>query len=200
MANPSVVTGPAEEPLKVFEAKAQTRVDFTTDDLFLADLIVAARLEVEAFLSRRLIDTTLDLKLDRFPNTDFITLPGGRLKSITSIKYTDSGNVESTFAATKYFAATGAEPGRAVLEFSEVWPSVTLKPREAVVVRYVAGYGANAAAVPRDIRQAIALVIGELYAHRGDRVEAPGERAPGQFEMPKAAERLLWRHRILDTV
>jgi uncharacterized phiE125 gp8 family phage protein len=195
MANPQVATVPATEPVTLNEVKRRLRIELTSsdDDLLLTDLIKAARSRCEAFLNRALVTQTLDFFIDAFPGTDFIELPGGRLSSITSLKYTDSDDVETTWTSTNYFASTTAEPGRLNLAFNISWPTATLKPRDAVVVRYVVGYGA-ASAVPFDIRAGIMLAVGHFYQNRSDVVVQQGVTG---IEVPQAAESLWWRHRIL---
>ena len=54
---------------------------------------------------------------------------------------------------------------------------------EAVQIRFVAGYGA-AAAVPEDIKEAMLLIIGHLYAHREENHDFE------LYEMPLGALRL----------
>ncbi|KKL11228.1 hypothetical protein LCGC14_2547900, partial [marine sediment metagenome] len=185
MANPQVATVPATEPVTLDEVKRRLRIEITNsdDDDLLNDLTQAARARAEAFLNRRLVTQTLDFFVDAFPATDFIELPGGRLASITSLKYTDSDNLETTWTATNYFASITAEPGRLHLAFNISWPTATLKPRDAVVVRYVVGYGA-AAAVPFGIRAGMMLAIGHLFHNRSDVVIQQGVTA---IEIPQAA-------------
>jgi uncharacterized phiE125 gp8 family phage protein len=195
VANPKTVTGPAVEPVTTDEAKKQARIPHTADDTYVVSLIVTAREAVENFLNRRLINTTLDYFRDNFPwDSSEIELPGGRLQSITSLKYTDSDNVENTVASSLYFAATADEHGALRLAYNAVWPSATLKPAEAVVVRYVVGYGTTAATVPADIRHGILLMVASLYNDRGDEDKFTAGAPPK--DMPVAAQRLLWPHRI----
>ena len=195
MANPQVATAPATEPVTLDEVKRHLRIELADSDhdLLLTDLMEAARSRCEAFLNRRLVTQTLDYFVDAFPAQDFIELPGGRLASVTSLKYTDSDDVETTWTATNYFASTTAEPGRLNLAFNISWPTATLKPRDAVVVRYVAGYGA-ASAVPLGIRAGIMLAIGHLFHNRSEVVVQQGVTA---IELPQASEALWWPHRIL---
>lgn len=44
----------------------------------------------------------------------------------------------------------------------------------AVVVTYVVGYGASDSNVPADIKQALSLLIGDLYRNREDSVVSSG--------------------------
>ncbi len=195
MANPQVATVPATEPVTLDEVKRHLRIEITNsdDDDLLNDLTQAARSRAEAFLNRRLVTQTLDYFVDAFPATDFIELPGGRLQSITSLKYTDSDDSETTWTSTNYFASTTDEPGRLNLAYNISWPTATLKPRDAIVVRYVAGYGA-ASAVPYGIRAGIMLAIGHIFHNRSEVVIQQGVTA---IEIPQAAEALWWPHRIL---
>jgi uncharacterized phiE125 gp8 family phage protein len=194
VANPKTVTAPAAEPVTSDEAKKQARIPHTGDDTYVASLIVTARVACENFLNRSLITTTLDYFLDQFPREAEIELPGGLLQSITSLKYTDSENVETVVDSDLYFAVTAAEPGALRLAYGESWPSATLKPAEAVVVRYVVGYGLTAATVPADIRHGILLMVASLYADRGDEDKLTGGAPP--TDIPITAKRLWWPYRI----
>lgn len=195
MANPTTVEQPADEPVSVSEAKKQARIPHTADDTYVQSLIAAAREAVENFLNRRLITTTLEYFRDDFPFHDSeIELPGGRLQSITSLKYTDSENNVTTVDSSIYFAVTRSEPGALRLAYNAVWPSATLKPAEAVEIRYIVGYGEDGADVPADIRHGILLMVAQLYNDRGDEDKFTAGAPP--TDMPIAAKRLLWPHRI----
>ena len=194
MANPTTVAQPADEPVSVAEAKKHARIPHTADDTYVASLITVARQAAELFLNRRLIDTTLDYFLDEFPFGPAIELPGGRLQSITSLKYTDADGVETTFDSSNYEAADGPEHGFLVLTYDAAWPSVTLKTVKPIVVRYVVGDGSDAASVDPTIRHGILLWVAFLYNDRGDEDKFTAGAPP--TDMPIAAKRLLWPHRI----
>ncbi len=172
MVKLKLYTAPAEEPVDLDEVKAQLRIDGTTEDAYLDRLRIAARKYMEGtVLNRALITQTWDYYLQGWPGKNYIEIPLPPLVSITSIKYTDYLNVESTFANTEYIVDTVAEPGRVYLKWDKSWPSVSLQVVNAIVIRFVAGYGA-AAAVPENIKQAILLQIGALYENREDEVLA----------------------------
>ena len=195
MANPATVTPPAVEPVTTAEVKTHTRVPHSADDTKLAGQIVAARIACENFLYRRLITTELDYFRDEFPfHESEIELPGGRLQSITSLKYTDADGVETTFDSSNYEAADGPEHGFLVLTYDAAWPSVTLKTVKPIVVRYVVGDGSDAASVDPTIRHGILLWVAFLYNDRGDEDKFTAGAPP--TDMPIAAKRLLWPHRI----
>ncbi len=196
MANPQVATEPTHEPLTLDEVKTHLRIelDNNEDDFSLYGSLLAATESVENFLNRKVVTQTLDFYVDRFPAKEFITLPGGRLASITSLKYTDSDDSETTWTASNYFASVTSEPGRLNLAYGIPWPSVTLKPRDAIVVRYVVGYGTGDQA-PASIRQAVLLTIGHFWQNRSAVVVDQGFTA---IEVPQAAQALLWPHRIVS--
>src|SRR5262245_32806492 len=85
----NVITPPATEPVTRTEAKAHLRVDFTTDDTYIDDLIATARHEAEKWARRALITQTLELRMPYWPNAYSLALPRSPVQSITSITYTD---------------------------------------------------------------------------------------------------------------
>ena len=160
-----VKTPPATEPVSLSEAKAHLRVDGTDEDALITALITAARQKVEDWLGRALITQTLVYMRDEWPEGDEMALPGGQLLSLVSVKYKDSAGAEYTFGDV--VADTQSIPGRIVLDYGCLWPtSVTLHPVNPICVEYTAGYGATAASVPAKIKQAILLLVGELYRNR----------------------------------
>ena len=103
--------------------------------------------------------------MDRFPPQNYIRLPGGVLQSITSLIYTDSADAPLTWASSNYDTYTAPEPGELVLKDSISWPSVTLKPKGGVVIKYVVGYGTGDL-VNESIRAGILQFAGNLYIYR----------------------------------
>lgn len=188
--NLTLVTGPAVEPLDLDEVKLHLRIDADDDDLLLGGLIQAAREQVEVVTKRALITQTWELSLEAWPRGTEMMIPLPVLQSVTSIKYKDQDGDESTMSSSDYIVDTVPKPGRVVLEWNKSWPSVTLYPASPITVRFVAGYGDTAIDVPRSIRQAMLLMIGEWYENREDITEA---RLQG---ISLNAERLLWPYRV----
>lgn len=158
----ALVTPPTSEPVTLAEAKAHLRVTITNDDDLIDALIQAARVQAENYTGRAFVTQTWDLKLDAFPEVIEVPLPP--LISVSSVKYTDTDGVQQTLATSGYTVDTTAQPGRIVPAFDDDWPD-TRGHINDVEVRFVAGYGAPAA-VPAAIRQALLLILGELYERR----------------------------------
>lgn len=135
----------------------------TTQDPQLTALIASARRRIEERLSKALLTQTWVLRLDRFPAWE-IGLPRPPLASISSIQYLDSAGATQTLDAAKYVVDTHGAVGRVVPAYGLSWPSTYPMPN-AVTITYVAGW-TSAAAVPADIRQALLMLIADLYANR----------------------------------
>jgi len=204
-----VTVAPAVEPVTVSEAKAYLRVDSTADDTLIGQMITAARELVEQHLRRKLITQTLRLTFDRFPQVErrghetwwngvrqgaisdlysdaqALVLPCPPLQSVTSLVTYDDTGASATFPAGNYTVDTAG--GRVCLNNSAQWP-YSLRAQRAVEVTYVAGYGANAAAVPQAIIIGVQQVIAALYNGRDC------------AEMPMVAKTILAPYRVLDGI
>lgn len=188
-----LLTGPAEEPVTLDEAKAHLRVDSAADDALIGSLITAAREHVEAHCRRALVTQVWDLFLDEWPAGDEIRLAMPPLRSVESVSYFRADGTTGTVAALDYMVDAVCEPGAVVLVGSAGWPVVELRPRNGVRVRFEAGYGA-AAAVPRAIRQAVLLIVGALYENREQVIVAQGVNLA---LLPFGVEALLAPYRVM---
>ena len=124
--------------------------------------------------------------LDNFPAGGF-RIPCAPLVSVQSVKYYDVNNVEQTLVNTEYYVDAISKPGRLVPATS--WPATYVRPN-AVSIVLTAGYGV-AADVPQVIKQAMLLMIGDMYNNR----EETGHGTVSL--MPITAEILLRPFRLL---
>ena len=182
----TVATAACEFGVSIIKG-ASTAVE---DDL-LNSLIESARQYAEDYQRRAYVTQTWELWLDAFPAQNYIKLPLPPLQSITSVKYYDTSDTEATFSSDDYFTDIKSEPGWAVLNTGESWPSTTLRPANGVCVEFVAGYGI-ASAVPKKVKQAMLLLIGAWYEQR----EAITTTGLNINVVPLAVEALLWQDRV----
>lgn len=182
-----LVTAPAVEPIDLATAKTHLREDGTHNDALIADLITVAREYCEDYQNRAYITQTWEMWLDSFPSEDYISIPLPPLQSVTSVKYYGNDNVEYTMAAADYFVDNKSKPGRLVLADGKSWPSVTLRPANAVCVEFKAGYGDDAGKVPQKVKDAMIMHIQLRYDDY-----RPEERQ----KMEEARDRLLRRDRV----
>lgn len=197
-----IQTAPTVEPVAVADLKRFWGVDFGEDDDRIGVCAVAARIWVEHFTGRALINRTLDLYLDDFtPNRlGVIRLPYPPLSSVTSIVYTatDGSSLATTLGTSVYSTDANREPGCIYLAYGQTWPSLYGQEHaNEVRVRYVAGMAASASAFLTAQRQnfieAISVVGRAFY-------ENPSLMAEKESFRSEMAEALLWSDRFLGEV
>lgn len=159
-----LVTAPTSEPVSVEDLKTHAVIDTSSDDDLLADMIGIAREQVEEETGRALMTQTWALTLDRFP--PIIYAPKPPLSSVSSITYVDTAGETQTWSSDEYLvdASSHHKPGRITTAYGYSYPSVRSQPG-AVTVTFIAGYGA-AGDVPKQLKQAIMLLVGAMYEHR----------------------------------
>ena len=162
-----VITAPTYEPISVADVAEYLRVDdLAADQDLLENLITAARQYLEQHLNRPLATQTLEEALTGWVNP--IVLDSS-LQSVTSIKYLDVNGAEQTLASNQYLVDTYAEPAQITPAYNVTYPELYDVPNN-VKVRYVAGYTSGGSPdtnpLPKPIRFAMMLVIGDLYANR----------------------------------
>jgi len=157
-------TAPTVEPVTVEEVKDHLRIDIDTEDTLITDWITVARAHCEKLQNKVYMTQTWDLYLDDFPDMPF-NIPLPPLQSITHIKYTDTDATETEYTSTYYNTDAYSMPGRINFAWGRVWPSVTLRTVNGVVIRFVAGYTSKNN-VPKEVREAIKLIVGHLYEYR----------------------------------
>ena len=160
--NLSEVTAPSVEPIALSEAKAFLRIDHSTQDTLIAELIKAARQRVENDTGRSLINTTWDLWFDAFPAERAITVARLPLVSVTHVKSYDDDDTEATFASSSYLV--DVIQGRVALNDNKDWPD-DLRQFNSGVIRFVAGFGTAATDVPQPLRLACYQLLTNFYEH-----------------------------------
>ncbi|NBJ13332.1 head-tail connector protein [Microvirga arsenatis] len=158
---------PSTPVVSLADAKHHLRVEHTDDDAYITALIGAATTAVSERLERTLGATTWDYRIgsDDICWGFDIRLPKPPLIEVVSVKYIDTDGAEQTYAPANYRAFGIGGQGGIRLTGGASWPSLRYGP-EAVTIRYRAGYES----VPEPIRQAILLMIGQLFASRGEMV------------------------------
>lgn len=187
-----LITPPASEPITLPEAKAHLNVNFDNDNDKIEAMIKAARSAAEQFTGRAFIDQTWELALDEFPDSE-IQIPMPPLIEVVSISYDDSAGDEQVVGVGDYSIDDYSQPGW-VVPLTAGWPT-PIDAINSVRVRFRAGYlntdSPPVENVPFDIKAAIKLTLGTLYAHRETIVVG---QTP--FLLPWAAEQLLRPYRV----
>lgn len=173
---------PLVSPVTPAEAAKHLSLVDGENDSHVRLLVEAATECAEWTTWRALITQTWELTLDAFPCRLWIPRPP--LQSL-EIKYIDTNGDEQTLDPAEYKIASG-EPAYVVPAYGKSWPSSRSEPG-AVRVTFVAGYGAEATAVPQRIRQAILLLAGNWFVNR----ESVTVGAGAAMELPQSATWLL---------
>src|SRR5689334_10686272 len=184
----ALVTAPAAELLTLDEAKAHLRQDVSDDDEAIFAYCMASRAYLEEVCNRSFVNSTWDLTLDwEWPwildldtqcHEQVIEVPKSPLVSVTSITYVDSAGANQTLASNQYVVDGAGAIGRIYPAYNATWPTLR-NQRRAITVRFVAGYGAAATAVPTPIKQAALLLMAHMYAERQPvKVGATAEELP----------------------
>ena len=187
-----LVTAPTVEPVTLAEAKLHCRVDHTDDNDLITSLIVAARQLCEVKTEHSCVNTTWDLYLDFLPVRIYI--PRSPLSSVTSLSYYATDGTLTVMSSSDYVVDTASAPGRITQASTAVWPA-TQERTGAVIVRFVAGYGAAASSVPDSIKAAIKLLVGHWYENRESVVVGTITS-----ELPMAVESLLAANAVVTMV
>lgn len=180
---------PTIEPVSVAEMRMHCRIDHTDEDEYLAALIVAARMWCEDYCRRSFITRTIELKRPKFDES--MDLPRGPVQSVTSVQYQDQDGATQTLSTDTWQYVGDPVMARVVVRSGKAWP-VTNVEEHPVAITYVTGYGDASADVPMTIRQAIKMMVAQLYEYR-----EPIVTGTSIAHVPMAVESLLSPYRVL---
>jgi uncharacterized phiE125 gp8 family phage protein len=167
------IAAPSTEPVTLAEAKAHLKIDDTADDAMIVGYAAAAREYVELITGRRLLPQDWELRLARFPACGEIVLPYAPLlaysesAALISFVTVDSAGTSTTVDADDYRVVMPAGPDaqRGRIAAVSGWPGIDPTIPDPVRVQFRCGY-ASVSAVPRALRAAVLLALGDLYANR----------------------------------
>jgi hypothetical protein len=180
------ITAPTGRAVSVVDMKAYLRQDNTEDNAMIDAFIFAATEAVKQYTRTGLLTEVLELRIDGFSasgddnlvglgpgvhdghygsivgNPGTVDLPFAPLQSVDSITTYDRANTSSVFSSSAYSVDTAG--GRVYLNNGYTWPT-ELRDRDAIHIRYTAGYGE--ASIPEPIVQAIQQHVEAMYECRG---------------------------------
>ena len=195
----SLVSHSDGDPVDLADAKLFLRVDHTTENDLIEAMITSTRLWVESYTRRTLITETWDFRFRDFPQFgNPLIIPRAPLQSVTSISYLDENGASHTWASGNYAVRAMAGPmaARGWIETTPDtdYPALSVEAEYPVIVRAVCGYG-NAGAVPKGIKSAMLLLLGDLYSQRqvtitgtiSGKTQTTVERLLGPYRLPEAA-------------
>jgi len=187
----TLITGPTADILSLTEAKEHLRVDDTDSDTYITELVSVVTQMLDGrsgTLGRALMTQTWELALEEFE--DDIRLPLPPLQSVTSVKYYDVNNTLQTLATSVYTVLSDDLGSFIEVVIGQHWP--VIYPRDdAVVIKYVCGYGA-AADVPAPIKHAAKVLLAGFYENRTEYTDGPSSHVVQTVEAVTAPYRRVW--------
>lgn len=198
-----LVTGPTIEPVSLSELRTHARIQNTARDTYLESLIPVARLAVERYLNRALIQQTWAAWYEsdehgrwawqwRYQYKDGIRLPKGKILSVDAVTIYDTDNAATTIPNAEYYLA-----GNHLLFKRVLAPQ---RMQMAMRVEFKAGYGTTADAVPGHMKQAILATAAYLNQKpEGQAAEFEYEGQVGTAnDLPPQVVALLKHDRMLN--
>lgn len=176
---------PADLPVTVSEAKEHSRITTSSDDAYIEQLIMAAAQYAQERTGCAIGVQVWEGALNSFfadcsapyagySRADVICLPLPPLNEVLSVKYTDANGDEQTLDAALYVVDTFGVKASIRRAFGEVWPATRCEP-DAVRIRFSCGYSPNGSpaplALPPRLRQAVLVMVNEMYDNRTDGVD-----------------------------
>ena len=136
------------EPLAVEELQSYlnlpARIPFDTREYYeIETMISAAREQAEIFQNRDLVRKQYDLSMDywHYGRYQYCIALRDPLVSVDLFKVRDSDGAYTTLAdGTGYIADTAKHPGIVMPPYGGSWPSVTLWPSSAILIRFTSGF------------------------------------------------------------
>lgn len=175
----TLISKPSVYPVSLEEAKQNSVIEHSDDDVYILRLIADATDYVERYTGLDLIQRTWDYKFDSFPYGD-IVLPKFPVLSVTSVTYTDvtASPNEQTLATSVYGLDSGNADAILYLKYNQSWPSHTVT-HNGITVRFVSGYEGLGSPVdltgniPEGIKGRILMMVSEMYERREVKNELP---------------------------
>ncbi len=186
-----LVTPPAVLPLSFFEVKRQARIEGDVDDQLTQVLIETAVAKVDARgdLGRAMITQTWAQWVPG--GCGAVRLVMGPFQSLTAVEYYDADGVLQTAELTDYEVLLSGDFVVVRPKSGKSWPQAQNRD-DAIKLTYDAGYGDAASDVPRDIRQAMMMLIAHMYENREAVTEVKLVKAPMGYDDLLNNHRVSW--------
>jgi uncharacterized phiE125 gp8 family phage protein len=177
-----IKTPASELPLTLNEVKTHLNIVLSDNskDAYLTDLIKAVSNFFEKYTNRDLINKTYNAYLDCFVNyfycinyscdnyyNDGIKINKSKVSIVNSIKYLKD-DVLTEWDASNYYLDKSNFYSAIRLKENKDYPSDVDNIRQAIVIEFVSGFGADNTSIPNDIKIALLNHIAFLYENRGD--------------------------------
>jgi uncharacterized phiE125 gp8 family phage protein len=163
------IEAPEGSVITLAKAKKQLRIetDFTLEDDLIEGYITAAVNRAEEFIGGHIFNKTVTLNYSAF--ADALVFEIFPVRAINSVQYYQEGaDTLTTLDPANYYLRSANLRVQEVV-FTTIPEDVADRP-DAIVIELQCGY-ANMTQTPAAIKQAILLMISDMYNYREDRKE-----------------------------
>lgn len=158
---------PTAEPVTLPDVKAHLRLTISDDDAYLTALITAARRALESRYGLCLMRQAWALFADGWPGDGVFALPLWPVLSVDGLTSFGDDDTPATIDPAHYVLDAASRPARLALRQGRVFAPPGRRIN-GLKLAFTAGFGADASAVPGEIRQALLATIADWYQNRGD--------------------------------
>ena len=141
------------------------RIDGSGEDSLIQTFIQAARENAERYLGRALIQQTMHMCLDYWPEGS-IRLPRPPLISVSGVYTVDEDGVRTVYAASNYMSRVGTIYGKITVRAAKQPPTNLNRDVGGIEIDWLAGYGPAGSNVPAAIRTGLMLWATMGYENR----------------------------------
>jgi uncharacterized phiE125 gp8 family phage protein len=147
-----VITPSTGSVLTAADVNRQCRIDVGAEDAYLEDVLIPAVAAMfEQYTRHRLLTTGVQDTFAGWPRYGRLALAWGIASAVDAVTYLDADGQEQTLAPAAWYLEPGSAPGCIHLLAGGALPCLLEHPA-AVRVRYQAGFGADAIAVPTEVK------------------------------------------------
>lgn len=191
-----VIAEPVNLAVSLDEVKEHLRLDpsDTSQDAYLTLLIRAATRIAELYTKRTFINTTFRTYRDFFESC--IKLRRSKFQSLQAYKYSVD-DVLTDIDTGLFYTTNETDFSKIILKQDQEYPDDIDKKLDAILIDFVAGYGADSSDIPYDLRLALLNHIAMLYENRGD----CDQNMSDQFlekNLPSASRLVYTQNRLMD--
>jgi uncharacterized phiE125 gp8 family phage protein len=168
-----VIDHPESFPISIELLKQHLRIIGSDDDNTLQNLYLPAAVDAfTAYTKRALIETRVKQTFDTFPCERYFLLERAPLIELEEFRFADSDGWSTVVDSDLYYV-TSSSPAKIVLNPNKQWPK-TREGCENVQLIYTCGYGEDDDYVPYSAKQALSMLVGDMFLHREDSIALPG--------------------------
>lgn len=184
------IAAPAVEPVTLAEAKAHLRVTDTAEDVLIANLIKAAREEVEAAAGIALISQDWRLYLDCWPPSGIVRLRKHPVQLVIQVTVYNLEGIAESIVPPAPNLDRATQPARFAVPDTAKAPG---RAMNGIEIDFRAGFGDTGVDVPDGLKRAMLLLVGHWFEHRG----AQGSDSQAA-SWPEGFDRIIERHRRME--